>query len=263
MRLKTHQNLIYLIGFLVSAIITLQACLQSPKSYEEGGFTYPRYNNYVIFKQSFDHLKSNENLYVLYEAEHWDLYKYSPSFALFMAPFFYLPDWLGLFCWNLLNALVLFFALSKISFPSTKWRWLAHAFILPELITSMQNAQSNALIAGMMILGFVYISKNQIAKACLMIILAAFIKPFALVGFLPFLFFPGKFKMVGYALIIAVVVLFAPIIITGFSGLIDQYENWSILLQTDHSISVGYSVLGWLQTWFHLEPNKIFVLLVG
>jgi len=35
------------------------------------------------------------------------------------------------------------------------------------------------------------------------------------------------------------------------------------MLTNDHSASVGYSVLGWLQTWFKTEPNKILVLVTG
>jgi hypothetical protein len=39
------------------------------------------------------------------------LYKYSPAFALFMAPFAMLSDFFGLPLWNLLNALVLLSAI--------------------------------------------------------------------------------------------------------------------------------------------------------
>jgi len=252
----------YALGLLVALIVSLQSYMQAPKSYD-GTKEYPRYNNYIIFKNSFEHLKSDENLYLLYENEHWDLYKYSPSFALMMAPFWYLPDSIGLFLWNFLNVIVLFFALSKIQFPSFKFKLLAHLFILPEVFTSMQNSQSNILIAGLMILGFVYAQKDEIGKACLFILVAAFIKPFALCAFVPFIFFPGKLKMVGWSLFFTVLLLFLPLLVVSFSSLITQYENWYVLLQMDHTTSYGYSVLGWLNTWFGLEPAKIGVLLVG
>jgi hypothetical protein len=116
-----------------------------------------------------------------------------------MAPFWYLHDLPGLFLWNLLNVLVLFFALSKIEFPSQKLKLLAHLFILPEIFTSMQNSQSNILIAGLMILGFIYIKNGEVFKACLFILVATFIKPFALAAFVVFIFFPRKLKMIGYA----------------------------------------------------------------
>jgi hypothetical protein len=54
---------------------------------------YKDYNVYVIFKQAFFHLIAQKNLYILYPHEHWDLYKYSPTFALFIVLLAYLPDW--------------------------------------------------------------------------------------------------------------------------------------------------------------------------
>lgn len=41
-----------------------------------------KYNNYVIFKMSFPHLVNNEDLYIVQPEEHWDLYKYTPTFAV-------------------------------------------------------------------------------------------------------------------------------------------------------------------------------------
>jgi hypothetical protein len=62
-----------------------------------------QYNNYIIFKNSFFHLLSHLNLYSSYNYEQYDLFKYTPSFALFFGLFAVLPNALGLFIWNLLN----------------------------------------------------------------------------------------------------------------------------------------------------------------
>ena len=40
-----------------------------------------RYNNYVIFERSWDHLVSGQDLYAWHPEEHWDLFKYTPTFA--------------------------------------------------------------------------------------------------------------------------------------------------------------------------------------
>ena len=55
---------------------------------------------YLIFKQSFFHLIEGKDLFILYPQEHWDLYKYSPTFSLLMAPLAILPDVVGLFFWK-------------------------------------------------------------------------------------------------------------------------------------------------------------------
>ena len=35
------------------------------------------------------------------------------------------------------------------------------------------------------------------------------------------------------------------------------------MLQNDHSVSYGLSVMGWLKTWFGLEPDKFLVVAIG
>ena len=59
---------------------------------------YTPVNNYIIFKSSFHFLLTGEDLYALHPETHFDYYKYSPSFPLFMAPFYALPDLPGYCC---------------------------------------------------------------------------------------------------------------------------------------------------------------------
>jgi hypothetical protein len=249
-------------GFVFSVIISLQSYLQDEKLYANGNY-HNRYNNYTIFKYSFEHLKGGENLYVNHDDEHFDLFKYSPTFALLMAPFYYMPDYIGLFAWNALNILILLFALSKFKFPSEKMKFLAHLFLLPELILSAQNSQSNILIAGLMLLSFVYLTEERIGKAALMLLLGAVIKPFALAGFILFLFFPGKLKMFSWSLLWTSLLLLLPLLLISWSELTWQYQNWREMLQMDHTSSYGISTLGWLYTWFGIEANKFIVLAIG
>ena len=264
MKLNAKQrNVIYFsVAFLFSFLISLQSYLQDEKLYANGNY-HNRYNNYTIFKYSFEHLKNGENLYINYNDQHFDLYKYSPTFAVFMAPFYWLPDYLGLFLWNALNILVLVYALSQIKFTSEKMKLLAHLFLLPEIILSAQNSQSNVLIAGLMVLSFVMLTKDKIAGAVLLLLLAAVIKPFALAGFLLFLFFPGKLKMFTWSVLWTVLLLLLPLLLVNWYELSWQYQNWREMLNMDHTASYGISVLGWLYTWFGLEANKFFVLAIG
>ena len=247
---------------LITAIVCVQSVSLGEKYFGEQG-PYTWYNNYVIFRQSFDHLLDGTNLYTAYPAEQWDIYKYTPTFSLFFGFFRVLPDVAGLFAWNLLNALVLTIAVWKLGFEKDRYRWLALGFVLLEIITAMQNSQSNSLIAGLIILAFVHLEKNKIITACLLVVLAVFIKPFALVGFALFLFYPGKVKMLIGSILFIVTLFFLPVILTGFDGLLEQYGNWFEMLQNDHDQSVGISVMGWLKTWFGVDASKSGVLSVG
>ena len=138
-----------LVVYAIFAIVaSVQLVLVGPHIFE--GHTYTDYNNYIIFKQSFSHLIQGDNIYRLYPNEQWDLYKYSPTFALFMGLLAHLPDMVGLSIWNLLNALTLFAAIQILPFKRNIQSLLLW-FVLLELLTSMQNAQSNGLMAGLMI----------------------------------------------------------------------------------------------------------------
>ncbi|MEO6759755.1 MAG: hypothetical protein ABIO24_09905, partial [Saprospiraceae bacterium] len=83
---------------------------------------YTAYENYRIFKTSFGQLAALANPYTGTADGPWDLFKYSPAFALLMAPFSGLPDWLGLPLWNLLNALPLLYAFLQLPVLSRRQR---------------------------------------------------------------------------------------------------------------------------------------------
>ncbi len=246
---------------IVVIIITAQSLLLNSKTFIPGEPSYTHYNNYVIFKQSFFHLIENKNLYELYPAEHFDYYKYSPTFSLFMAPLANLPDSVGLFLWNLLNVLVLYFALRRLPLSSNKTHLLMLGFVFLELLTSTQNSQSNALIAGLIILAFTSLERKKIVLASLFIVLTVFIKIFGLVAFALFMFYPNKLRAAVYTIGWTVLLAAFPLLVISVSQLSFLYQSWLHLLQNDHSASVGFSVAGWLYTWFHIDAKNATVLI--
>lgn len=247
---------------VIVLLLTAQHLLLPSKTFYPGGIEYTHYNNYIIFKQSYFHLTENKDLYRDFPAEHWDYYKYSPTFSVLMAPLANLPDAIGLFSWNLLNVLVLFFAIWKLPFQTNKIRLLAIGFILIELFSSVHNAQSNALIAGLIIFAFHLLEKKRIALASLFIVLTVFIKIFGLVALAIFIFYPNKLKAFLYTS--GWIILFAalPLLFISVDQLIFLYHSWADLLQNDHSVSIGLSVAGWLYTWFGLDAKE-WVVIIG
>lgn len=246
---------------LIVIIISAQSFLLKSKTFIPGEPSYTHYNNYVIFKQSFFHLIENKDLYELYPAEHFDYYKYSPTFSLFMAPLAVLPDGVGLFLWNLLNVLVLYFALRRLPLSSSKALLLMLGFVLLELVTSTQNSQSNALIAGLIIFAFTSLERKQVAQASLFIVLTVFIKIFGLVAFALFMFYPNKLRAAVYTIGWTVLLAALPLLIISVLQLSFLYQSWLHLLQNDHSASIGFSVAGWLFTWFHIDAKNATVLI--
>jgi len=50
---------------------------------------------------------------------------------------------------------------------------------------------------------------------------------------------------------------------TGIDQLRYLYESWAHLLAFDHSTSVGYSLMGILETWFNVKPDKFYIVFTG
>ncbi|PHX77384.1 MAG: hypothetical protein CK543_03035 [Flavobacteriales bacterium] len=231
--------------------------------FADGGF-YSHYNNYIIFKQSFFHLIAHKDLYIHYPLEQYDLFKYPPTFALLFAPFSMLPDFLGYSIWTALNILLPAFAIYKLQGISGRVKAAMSTLLLLEGFTSALNSQSNGLMLGLLLFAFVAMQNGRISQAVLFIWLTAFIKLFGVLFFAMLLVFPGAFKksLFRVPLIFGALYLL-PLPVLGWEGLQRQYASMFNLLAHDHGYFVKYSVMGWLQQWFGLRPNKNLILMLG
>ena len=251
-----------LAGYLLLAWI---AAIQQ-WSLKRPGDPYTHYNNYIIFRQSFVHLAGHQDLYTQYLAEHWDYFRYSPSFALAFGAFAWMPDLVGLLLWNTLNVAVLFLGWMALPLRDDRVRLAAAWFAAVEVMTALQNAQSNVLIAGLLLLAFSFLERRQLALAPLMIVVAAFIKLFGLVAFSLFLLYPEKKKFILFSALWGIVVGLLPLAVVSPAELVRLYESWWRLLAMDYAGPAGLSVMAWLQSWFHLNPPRApraIVTLIG
>lgn len=256
--------------FFIAVIVSLfaiaagvQSILKKSEYYPEVQKTYTHYNNYIIFKNSFEHLRENKDLYQTYPEEHWDLYKYSPTFSLFMGLFAIFPDAAGLTLWNLLNALVLLLAVYSLPKLTVKQKGLTLLLCIFELMTSMQNSQSNALMAGLLIFSFVFMEKDKILLAAFCIVASMYIKIFGIVGMAMFLFYPQKLKAAFYSSFWICILFLLPLLLISFDQLIFLYKSWGNMLSHDYQSAYSLSVMGIVNTWFNLDINKNIILVPG
>lgn len=258
-----REGLLWAVYALAAVMITAQRFLLRRS---DGGYT--AYENYIIFKNSFAHLVQGLNPYARYESEQWDLYKYSPAFSLFMAPFSFLPDWAGLGLWNLLNALTLLWAIMHVPLSRTQKRFMGW-FVLLELTTSLQNSQSNGLTAAMILLTWVALERGRPWSAGWWAAAGAFLKVFGGFAALPALLYAIRFRFIAAMPVWGCFLALAPMAVIGPDRLLQVYKWWWELLQQDHAASIGLSVAGWLESWFGWMPGKMwitgvgFILLVG
>ena len=251
-----------LVAYILIAIVASIQALTIGFYPGSDGFLYTDFNNYIIFRQSFFHLLDGRSLYSWFPGEHYDLYKYSPAFALFFGALAWLPDYIGLPLWNILNGVVLWVAVRKLPL-SAKQQSLILWFCLIELLTSMQSAQSNGLLAGLMILALAHMEKRKVLLATLWIVLATFIKVYGAAAFIIFFFYPQKPRFVLYSALWSLVFFFIPLVVISFPALMEQYRGWISMMSHDQSISYGISVMGWLQSWFGLANIKNYIMIIG
>jgi hypothetical protein len=248
---------------VIALVASAQDLLHTPKAYSSDGRLYTEYNNYVIFKHSFFHLVDGKNLYEVYPDEHWDLFKYSPAFSPFFSVFAYFPDYIGLTLWSLLNALIVFFAISRLpGFTIKQKNWML-LYCIIELLGSLQNTQSNGLMAGLIILSFVFLEKSNYFLAAFCVVFSIYIKIFGAVAFAMFLLYPNKLKLAAYTLFWMLFMAAIPALVTGFTQLGILYKYWFALLREDHLASQGLGLVGIINSWFHVSVSKNMVVLVG
>ena len=228
-----------------------------------GGRAATSINNFVIFKQSFVNLIGGADLYVYYPERYWDVYKYSPAFALLCAPFSLLPDAAGVMVWNLLNALALYWAVMLLPGVAARARSAILWYVLLDLVISLQNSQSNGLVAGLMILGFDWAAEKRPVRAALSIVLAVVVKLFGAVAFAALLLFEKRRALVVAALGWTLFFALVPLVAVSPSHLLTLYRSWLNLLAGDASTAIGLSVYGVLASWFGWHPPKHLVLLFG
>ncbi len=242
---------------LVVAVSSILKYAASPVAYNGAG--HASYNNYVVFRNAFSNLVAHRDLYAWHLDQQWDLYKYSPSFAVLMAPFAALPTLPGLVLWNLLNALSLVLAIQLLPLERRAAR-VAVYLVLIELVTSVQNAQSNGLVAALFLLTFAMLERDKPALAALFTVLNVAIKLFGAAGLVLFLLYPSKRRAAGWLLLWLVVIAALPLLVVGPAELSGIYRSWLVLLREDTVRANTLSFYGWLGTWFGLAPPRAPVL---
>ena len=216
--------------------------------------------NFEIFRAASHHLVTGDDLYAQYPDALQDQFKYSPTFALLFAPFAWLPWPLALFLWSALNALVLFVAVERLLPPRAAL--LALGTMLLEVVRAMQNAQSNALVAGLIILAFVALERGRAWRAAFAVALGAAVKIFPLAA-LTFAIPRRRTVRTGLAAVaIGVALLVLPLLVTPPVTLLAQYRSWHAI----ESLDTGqrwFSMMELVHRWTGADWPNWTVQLVG
>ncbi|MDQ2666477.1 MAG: DUF2029 domain-containing protein [Gemmatimonadota bacterium] len=209
--------------------------------------------NFEIFRTASRHLVTGQDLYAEYPAEHSDRFKYSPTFALLFAPFAWLAWPVALFLWSSLNALVLFVAIERV-LPG-RAGLLALGALLLEVLRGMQNAQSNALVAGLIVLAFLAMERANAWRAAAAVMLGASVKIFPLAA-LTFAIPRRRVWRTGlWAVAIGATLAVLPLTVTSPGTLMSQYASWRGVESID-ARQRWFSVMQLVHRWTGISwPN--------
>ena len=205
---------------IILAIWILLATISAIKQYLIGNN-----NNYLIFKNVFNHTLEQKSLYATYPNLYFDHNHYGPVFSLFIAPFAILPDGIGMVLWCIFNALVLVYAISQINIESSKINlilWIcAHEFL-----TAILGQQFNPIMTSIIILSYVLIEKEKDFWSACLIVLGTFIKLYGIVGLAFFFFSKQKLKFIASFVFWSVVFFVLPMAISSPEFILNSYSEW-------------------------------------
>ena len=215
-------------------------------------------NNFLIFRAAALHLLHGQDLYAPYPAAHSDFYKYSPTFALLFLPFALPPFAVAMLLWNALNAGALYVALGMVL--PRRAAAVARAIVFLDMLGSLQNAQSNALVAALIVFTFAAYERRHTVLGSLATAIGTNIKVFPLAGASFAIFHPRKLR-VAVALVCSLAALaLLPLLVTPPSTLLAQYASWRAIQAVD-ALERGYSVMEHVQLLSGLDlPNLPFQL---
>jgi hypothetical protein len=195
-------------------------------------------NNYLIFRESYYHLKAQLNMYAAYPKEYYDFYYYGPVFGLFAIPFALPPEVAGLFLWEVANALAIIIAVNMLPL-SDKRKMILLLLCAIEFSNSSFYMQFNSIIAAMIIVSFMCVEKGREQWATLLIVLGALIKLYPVVGLVFIIFSKSKSKFILWAAIWSVVLFVLPMAFTSPSYIITSYHQWLAAVSYKNMLNTG------------------------
>lgn len=219
LKLISNPKIIFGIYILLSFVSALAKYFRGPQAY----------NNYLLFKNVFLSSLKNENIFQQHQDLFFDANHYGVFFGILIAPFALLPDWLGMSLWNVANALIFVFALSKLPISDVKKSFVAW-LCLQEFITAALSVQFNIALTGLLVLSMVYIYEKKETKSALAILIGFFVKIYGIVGLSGFFFVKNKMKFVLSFAVIFIAFLILPMLYSSVHFGLQSYYDWYISL---------------------------------
>lgn len=212
-----------------------------------------KYNNFIIFRSSWDHMLHHMPLYQLYPDTYFDYFLYHPTFPVLFAPLAILPVALGLFVWLMGSAGLFLYALRQLPVAAHK-RYIISWLLILELLNAIQSSQTNPIMTALMLLTVVNLDRGKPILAALFTCLCFFIKGYGAITGLVFLFYDRKLTYLAYCVLFGIAGTLLPLLVMSPGELLRAYHDWYQLITSPVILEDG-SVRGMILAMLHLPPQ--------
>jgi hypothetical protein len=244
----------YLILNILLAIIVIVVPIQH--------YFFTSYNNFTIFQHSSFHFFQKVNLYLEYPNEYYDVFLYSPVFSILIAPVAYLPTLLSMVVWVVLIGGLYYVAVRLIPLEKKAILFILY-FTLIELITSVQNLQTNSLIAASILFTFVFLERKSTFKSSFFVNLGFLIKVYGAVSGAFYILKSPRIKSFIYLLISFLILAGLPLLYYSPAQFVVLYKQWFAAISSDHDNNLGLSVMAIMTKDFKLVVPIYYTQLFG
>ncbi len=244
----------YLILNILLAIIVIVVPIQH--------YFFTSYNNFTIFQHSSFHFFQKVNLYLEYPKEYYDVFLYSPAFALLIAPIAYLPTFLSMFVWVALIGGLYYLAVRLLPLDKKAIIFILY-FTFLELITSIQNMQTNSLIAASILFTFVFLERKSTLKSSFLVSLGFFVKVYGAVSGAFYVLKSPRLKSFIHLLLSFLVIAGLPLLFYTPGQFVLLYKQWLEAISSDHDNNLGLSVMAILTKDFKIIIPIYYTQLFG
>jgi hypothetical protein len=223
-------------AFLWFALATIAVTLEMSRGLAD-------INNFLIYKNVFWHSIHQQNLYLPYPQDHADMNHYGPFFSLIIAPFALLPTLWGCFLWCLVNAWVLFYAISHLPL-SERNKNIVLLIGMVEMMTATHSVQFNTMLTGWILLSFVFTERKQEVLATLFIVAGFYVKIYGIVGLAFFFFSDNKLRFFLSFIGWGILLFCLPMLVSSPAFVIQSYQDWAYSLVEKNATNIIIETVG-------------------
>ena len=225
-------------------------------------------NDFDVVHRAATRVLHTENLYN-FEDGHY-LYKYSPFFAVLVAPIGLLPLSYASFLWLLGMCVSLFFILKMAKKmimgdkPPPGYFYLLSLLLASKfLVREIRLGQTDFLILLFIFLCLLFLQRGKEFVAGIFFALSILIKPTSLI-FIPYFLYKKRFRTTASAILVSLVFLLLPSLIYGFSGNMNLLWGWKRIMSVSSppllAVDMNQSIFAFFYRLLTSAPYEVNIL---